>query len=102
MPESQLLHVKYFDKFVHFALFFILVLCLGWGLKKQHAAYSYIQIAWISLLAGTLYGALTEVFQHIALAEREGSVSDFVANTFGTVFGVVCLWPLYKHMTKKV
>jgi VanZ family protein len=36
-----------------------------------------------------LYGAITELFQFALLPEREGSIFDFLANAFGTIFGVL-------------
>ncbi len=47
------------------------------------------KFAFLAAASGLIYGILTELMQLFFLSERFASISDAVANLFGTVFGVV-------------
>jgi VanZ family protein len=91
MPDAEIMKLPHFDKIIHFSLFFVFAVLLAAGLffQPKNLFIFKFRIA-IALAAGLVYGSLTEIFQSLALPERHGSLADFAANAFGTVFGVLC------------
>jgi VanZ family protein len=91
IPDAEIMKLPHIDKIIHFSLFFVLAVLLAAGLFFQPKnLFIYTFRITITLTTGLVYGSLTEVFQSLALPERQGSLVDFVANAFGTVFGVLC------------
>ncbi|MBS4014125.1 MAG: VanZ family protein [Bacteroidetes bacterium] len=91
--ESSFFDIPHFDKIVHTTLFcvFAFLLSIGFFLKdKKNLEFSNVRKhLWIVFLLGLGYGAITEMFQELLLTERTGSFWDFIANTAGTVFGII-------------
>ncbi len=96
IPQTPLLEIPHFDKLVHFGLFTIFVIFLNFGFYKQNTPLFHKYHYNISLLIGVLYGAATEILQHIFFVSRHGNLADFVANTLGCILGTV----LFFYMTK--
>lgn len=91
MPDTEILKFPHIDKIIHFFVFFVFAVLLAAGLFfQQKTLFVYKFRLAITFIAGMLYGSLTEVFQCWFLSERHGSLADFAANAFGTVFGVLC------------
>lgn len=90
IPKEELLRLKNVDKAVHFFLFFVFSVLLAGGLfHRNKASSSNISLLIITLIIGITYGAVTEFIQFAALPERHGDVFDLLANTIGTIFGVM-------------
>ncbi len=98
IPETGLHEIPQFDKLVHFALFAVLawLLCIGFVRESKHSGLKNNHLI-VCLLTGIIYGALTEWLQFCCFPDRHGSFLDFLANGFGTVFGVV----LYRILHRK-
>ncbi len=107
IPESEVLRIPGMDKLIHFLIFAVLGALLFRGLKNgkvfdKKSRLRDVSIALTSIIAGMAYGALTEYFQYCCLADRHGNIQDFIANIFGTVFGVLLMaFALGKKSSKK-
>ena len=87
------------DKLVHLLLFMILVRLMIPGLEKQiKGGLPQQELGFLCLLSGTLYGGLTEIYQHFFIPGRIASWTDFVANEAGCFAG----WWLFKWQNRKV
>ncbi len=97
LPDSELLRLPLIDKVIHFILFFVFSVLLAYGLNKSTSnRITGKPLIIIILSIGLLYGAITELFQFAVLPDREGSVFDFIANAFGTIFGLL----FFRYCTK--
>jgi VanZ family protein len=97
IPQSPLFRIPHFDKIVHTGIFFVLGLFSVYGFFKQddktfikRNAYTFAMVFCV------LYGGLTEVIQHLYIAERSGEFADIIANTTGSAAGV-----LFFHFLRK-
>jgi len=89
IPRTPVLLLPHADKAIHFILFAIFGGLLVWGMgKRAMNGRMEARHILIALLTGTMYGVLTEYYQHCCLPERHGNIPDIIANIFGTVFGV--------------
>lgn len=44
---------------------------------------------WVTLVIGTVYGGLIELFQEYVLTDRSGDWMDLIANIVGTILGII-------------
>ncbi len=89
LPKSGIFSMPHFDKLVHFFLFSIFGLLFSFGFYKQGSQklmHRYFVL--FTLLAGFIYGSLTEILQHFYFSGRNGNITDVAFNLFGTVFGI--------------
>ncbi len=80
LPVEPFLIIPYFDKFVHFGLFFVLCLFLLRPFKKLKTPY-YL----IAAILSVVLSALLESSQHILAISRQSDIFDFLANTAGVL-----------------
>ena len=78
LPMKPFLMIPYFDKMVHFLLFFMLCLLFFRPFKSLQLR----QYLWASLLTLAL-SALLELSQHIFTSTRNSDIYDFIANISG-------------------
>ncbi len=79
-----------FDKLVHGGIYAILSLCLIIAFKKQYDKENKrFFITVLIVLFGIIYGGFMEILQHYIFINRSGNWYDFLANTFGTILGIV-------------
>jgi len=83
LPVKPLLNIPYFDKMVHFALFFVFCLLLLRPLKKMELKYYVISPAFSLILCGLL-----EFSQHSLSNTRTSDIHDFIANAAGVITSV--------------
>jgi VanZ family protein len=101
IPQTGLLKIPHFDKIIHTSLFGVLGFLLSYGFYRQKsAAWSRNHYGLITILTGIFYGAITEILQYYFFQGRHGSFYDFLANTFGTVFGVIIFTTLGKPLVR--
>lgn len=84
LPSKPFLNIPYFDKMVHFGLFFVFSLLLFRPFKKINLNHLFFAPA-LSLFLG----ALLEITQHIISNTRSSNFNDFLANTSGIAFSIV-------------
>lgn len=80
LPVKPFMNIPYFDKIVHFTLFFVLCIFLLRPFKKLRTSY-YL---WAPLLSVAL-SALLEFSQRIITPSRTSDIYDFLANTTGVL-----------------
>lgn len=95
MPGKDIPHISFlellsFDKFVHAGIFFVLILLTVRGfllqtrfIKFQHSARSFAFVICI------VYGGSLEIMQGTIFTDRSADIFDFIANSFGSVMGLV-------------
>ncbi len=89
IPEVDALNIPHIDKVIHFTLFCVFSLWLLFGFAWQRKDKSPTrQMICVTFSIAILFGILTELFQYCCLKERQGSILDILANSFGTVFGI--------------
>lgn len=90
IPHISFLELLNFDKFVHAALFFVLVVLTVRGFYLQSA---FIKIQehpkWTAFAYCVIYGALLEIMQGTLFEQRSADVFDFIANSVGAAVGVL-------------
>jgi VanZ family protein len=99
IPHISFLELLSFDKFVHAAIFFVLVLLTIRGLILQ-GHYKSVNTK-PKLFAGFVcisYGGLLEVMQGTLFSERSADIYDFIANSFGCMVGII----LYNNIERKI
>ncbi len=84
LPLKSFLKIPYFDKMVHFGLFFVLCLLLLRPFKRLNMNHLLIAPA-ISITLG----AVLETIQHMLSHSRSSNIYDFLANTTGILVAVV-------------
>jgi VanZ family protein len=78
LPKKPFMSIPYFDKMVHFVLFFVLCLLLFRPLKilkKKHLV--------LAPFISVFLGALFEITQHVISSSRNSNIYDFIANCMG-------------------
>ncbi len=97
IPDTGLLNIPHIDKAIHFGLFAVFGALLLFGFTRQHKGKKPLQWHVVAgMIIGIVYGAFTEYLQYCCLENRSGNIADFVANGFGTVFGVLIMVLLLK------
>lgn len=96
LPGDYFPHVVSFwdwlspDKLVHFFVFGVFTFLLLWGYRAQYSNSKHrSKLVWLIIILGVLYGGLTEILQANVFVGRDGSVFDFLANTIGSIIGIV-------------
>jgi VanZ family protein len=84
LPKKPFLIIPYFDKVVHFGLFFILCLLLFQPFKKLQTNH-FVYAPLISIILS----AVLEITQHIISPSRSSNFYDFLANTAGILASTV-------------
>lgn len=98
IPSVSFLELLNFDKFVHASLFFVLVILLTRGFQLQkHFPLLHKSPRMSALIICIVYGGLLEILQGVLFIERSADVYDFLANSFGSVWGYF----LYKKLATR-
>lgn len=98
IPHISFLELLSFDKFVHAGIFFVLILLSIRGFSLQ-TKFQTIQTysKSFSFVFCVIYGGLMEIMQGTIFIGRSADVFDFIANSFGSVMGLV----FYNWIEKK-
>lgn len=84
LPTKPFLNIPYFDKMVHFGLFFVFCLLLFQPFKKLKLN-PYFYAAGVSLFLA----AFLEFVQHVISSSRSSDFYDFIANSAGILASIV-------------
>lgn len=96
MPDVGFWELFQIDKAAHLITFALLVLFLKIGLKRQSAFPILSQrSSLIALCFAIPYGGILESLQGALVADRTSDVFDFVANTAGSILGIVIFRLIY-------
>lgn len=95
IPHISFLELLSFDKFVHAGIFFVFIVLTIRGFLLQ-TSFQKLQLSarTIAFLICVVYGGLMEVMQGTLFEDRSASLSDFIANSFGCIVGLL----LYKRI----
>lgn len=96
LPELGFWELFQVDKAAHLITFMLLVLFLKIGLKRQSAFPLVNQrSSLIALCFAIPYGGILEMLQGALSIDRTSDVYDFVANTAGSILGIVIFRLIY-------
>ncbi|MFO7978626.1 MAG: VanZ family protein [Bacteroidales bacterium] len=97
-----MLTIPHIDKIVHLGMFLVFGTLLAYGFYLQENPwYARKYYGTITIMLGMVYGGLTELLQHYFLNMRSGTFFDFLANLFGTIFGVLIFVGIKSSWLKK-
>lgn len=92
VPSLGILGRYHVDKLVHALLFAVFFLLLVRAFNsKGGSTSSRRNVVGLSMLVAVLYGALTEVLQHLMGAGRSGDPLDFLADVAGVFLATALL-----------
>ncbi|RUT78856.1 VanZ family protein [Ancylomarina longa] len=94
LPKSSLFNLPYFDKMVHFGMFFVMGIFLLAELSYQTNLSKFKMIG-IALFLIAAYGALIEYLQQNYFIHRSGDYWDLSADILGGIVAVI-LYPWLK------
>jgi len=94
LPHSSMFQIPYFDKMVHFGLFFIMGIFLCSEMNFQ-TKWKSMTIAIVALGIIGVYGGGIEILQHYYFDGRSGDPLDLFADMGGGVISIV-LYPSLK------
>lgn len=108
VPETPLKDVSFFDKWVHIAMYFVLVTLIGWEYSRRHSPKRGTKNTaslsrWLlgGWLAPLLMGGLIELAQAFCTGgNRSGDWLDFAANATGATIGALICMLLAKCRAK--
>jgi hypothetical protein len=86
IPSANWLELLSFDKWVHAAVFFILVSLLGISVQAHDQGRNAFLICF---LLSVLYGGALEIMQARVFSERSADWYDMIANSFGCLIGLL-------------
>jgi VanZ family protein len=89
-----MIKIPYFDKMVHFGMFFVMGIFVCSELKIQ-TKLSNLWITIITLGIVAFYGGTIEILQHSYFYNRSGDFKDFVADVIGGIVAIL-LFPWLK------
>lgn len=93
IPSVSWLELLSFDKLVHASVFFVLILLIFVACIKHTQPLSFVIFYFVLCI---FYGGLLEWMQANLFSHRSGDALDFIANTFGCLFGSL----FYKKLTR--
>lgn len=97
LPITDFWSLLKFDKFVHLAIFAILVFLLLIGFNKQNTIPKLkIEASFYAIWIGFAYSGLTEILQGLLFTQRTADVFDFIANCIGCLCGTLIFYLIYK------
>lgn len=94
--KVPLINIPYFDKFIHFGMYFLLMTAILFESRKQLISSGRL---FLLALYPLFYGIIMELLQITITKTRTGDFFDFLANAAGTV-ACVFLWILFKPRLK--
>ena len=94
IPKTKLFEIPYFDKMVHFGIYFIFTLIFTSILQSKN--YSHQKIFITNIVITILFGSLIEVLQYYLPIDRSADLYDFIADLSGTLAAV------FIHLNTKI
>jgi VanZ family protein len=88
------------DKMMHICMYAGFAFLCIWGYRKQFISNGkdYRKRAlWLTLAISIAYGGLTELMQEFLVPTRTGDWFDFLADTLGSLIGVLVFYLFFKN-----
>ncbi len=93
IPHISFLELLEFDKWVHAAVFFVLVVLLISAMRNEAAPQIFQRYPLIiSAFFSIAYGGILEILQEVLFVERSADVLDFIANSVGSLMALVFVY----------
>lgn len=90
------------DKIVHIGIFAVFTFLILWGYRTQYyESNKRLLFSATVLVIGVLFGALTEIFQATVFIGRHGSFYDFLADSIGSLIGILFFTGFCRKKTTK-
>ncbi|MCK4662689.1 MAG: VanZ family protein [Bacteroidales bacterium] len=84
IEKVSFINIPYFDKFVHFILYFILTLLIISGFTRFFKINIIkLKLSFISLIISIIYGIIIEILQKYLFIDRSFDLYDILANFSG-------------------
>jgi VanZ family protein len=97
IPETPFIYIPHFDKIVHAFIFGVFAFLINFGLYRQKNSFLRRNHYTITMIAGVLYGVITEWIQLSFIPGRSGELMDWVADVAGTIAGIMIF-----HFSRKI
>ena len=95
LPESGLFDIPFFDKYVHFGMFFLLTFLFCYPFFVNYNSFSIRMLtAYKIALISIVYGIAMEYVQKYFVAGRSFDVVDILFDSLGSGSGVLGIWIL--------
>ncbi|MBK9191549.1 MAG: VanZ family protein [Crocinitomicaceae bacterium] len=95
IPGDQLPQIEWsfisVDTLVHFIMYLVLAFSMGLSSLKKNLNLSLTGLYILILTAGIGYGILIEILQGTLVYRRYFDLMDILANSLGTIFGVLLI-----------
>lgn len=102
LPDFSFWTLFSFDKFVHAGMYGVLSFQVMKACVRQFANKSLrYNAVWVTLVIGTVYGGLIELFQEYVLTDRSGDWMDLIANIVGTILGIILFRLIFLNIFAK-
>lgn len=103
IPHISFLELLSFDKFVHAGIFFILTLLTIRGFLMQSDFMFLQKNAKITgVVICIFYGGALEIMQGTLFEERSADKFDFIANSFGSLIGLLFYDKIENKILEKI
>ena len=100
IPKSFILNIPFADKFIHFFLYFLLVILILFGfLRKSKNTITISKFLFVFFIS-LLYGILMEVLQCFVFIMRSADLVDVVANAAGSFIGLFTFYYVQEQRAK--
>ncbi len=97
LPKSSFFNFPYFDKIVHFTMFFLLTIFFSYpftmNVQDKRAVKSWFVIIALSIIA---YGILMEFVQKYFVPGRSFEVADIIFDGLGTLTAIFIIMCFFK------
>ena len=97
-PKENWLSRIWFDKWVHIALFGILVLAWCYGIPRSTIVTTRKKIFLLITVLAICYGIIMELVQHYLVANRGFELGDIIADALGSFAGFA--FSSYRYIKK--
>ncbi len=93
LPDGGLFDIPFFDKYVHFGMFFLLTFLFSWPFSKSNTQLQ----SWKSMsiriaVYAILYGVAMEFVQKYFVKGRSFDVVDILFDSIGSGGGLLGIW----------
>jgi VanZ family protein len=101
LPTKEIEHTGWitmpnFDKFVHFAMYFIFTAILIYDVLKSSSEITRLKSYLFSISVAIIYGGSIEIIQGSLTQTRVADIFDFLFNSIGAVMALV-FWLFLKR-----
>ena len=98
ITDAPKIEFPFVDKMVHFIMNAALFIVWSSFILSKRIGFSNTHTLVLLFLGALFYGILIEVLQHTLTTYRTGDYKDAIANTLGSIFGLI----VFNQIKKKI